>query len=179
MPSPTSLQRGMVSAQAPHFNTPLLPEFGTSTRKSSSSFPEVMSYQISIKFTEKRLLQIPEGQIPKRGQPLGPCTLPVFPTGAPNDLHSTNRKWAWRQSSFSNDSPHCPPVPHPGALPRPELQESCPGRYVQLTFQKANLGLGKPLHQPSHEELRAKELRRYKTSIFQEANFIGRELHPF
>lgn len=88
MPSPTSLQRGMVSAQAPHFNTPLLPEFGTSTRKSSSSFPEVMSYQISIKFTEKRLLQIPEGQIPKRGQPLGPCTLPVFPTGAPNDLHS-------------------------------------------------------------------------------------------
>lgn len=77
MPFSTSLQRGMVSAQAPHFNTPLLPEFWRTTGK---SFPGLMSHQASITFTEKMLVQIPEDQIPKRGQPLGPCTL-SFPHG--------------------------------------------------------------------------------------------------
>lgn len=60
-----------------------------------------------------------------------------------------------------------------------DLSYRSPARKIGLTFQKANRGLRKPLHQPSHEELGAEELRRDKSSIFQEPNFIGRELHPF
>lgn len=48
-----------------------------------------------------------------------------------------------------------------------------------LTFQKADSGLRKLLHQPPHEKLRAKELRGDEGSILGEANFIGRELTPF
>jgi hypothetical protein len=47
-----------------------------------------------------------------------------------------------------------------------------------LTFQEADAGLGKLLHQPPHKELRAKELGGDEGSILGEADFIWRELTP-